>query len=309
MILTTSSGGSSRLLGKVNPATGVVTSIGPTSQQFAGIAWDITGTTLYGVTGDGATTPETLYTLNPSTGAATFFLALGNGNDGETICIDALTNDILHLSGLGSQVFESINTTTRTVSNITMTGAAISEALSITHLAGRNFLMADLNDDLFVVTSGGLFNQVGTLDHSYVKGMAIVPTVNASYFRLYGGGCAATTGGQIPALVGVGTPAAGNAVTVGIFNGPAAVPAILTIGTGTAVAPISPNCSLQNLQLLTFAFIPLTLGGANPGEGTVNLPLQLPAGFGPVNLFLQAVVIEIPQLTLVVTNPLQMHVQ
>src|ERR1700719_177778 len=62
-------------LGTLNPTTGIVTAIGNTGDNFAGITFATNGT-LYGVTGDGATTPSTLFTLNTTTGAPTLVKAL-----------------------------------------------------------------------------------------------------------------------------------------------------------------------------------------------------------------------------------------
>ena len=76
-----------RTLATIDTSTGAATSVGVLGDAFAGIAFDPAGT-LYGVTGDGANTPETLYTLDKTDASSTFVLALGNGSDGEAIAID-----------------------------------------------------------------------------------------------------------------------------------------------------------------------------------------------------------------------------
>ena len=43
---------------------------------------------LYGVTGDGASVPETLYTLNTGHASAPFVTMLGNGDDGELAAVN-----------------------------------------------------------------------------------------------------------------------------------------------------------------------------------------------------------------------------
>jgi hypothetical protein len=73
-----------RPLVTVNMGTGVCTVVGDTSDFVAGLTFTPDGT-LYAVTGDGAGTPETLWTVNIATGAMTNILTLGNGNDGETL--------------------------------------------------------------------------------------------------------------------------------------------------------------------------------------------------------------------------------
>src|SRR5690606_16526800 len=71
------SGQSGRSLATVD-SIGNVSIIGNTGDNFASIAFDNNGI-LYGVTGDGANTSETLFTLNLNTAAATFAATLGNG--------------------------------------------------------------------------------------------------------------------------------------------------------------------------------------------------------------------------------------
>ena len=88
----------------INPATGVATSIGNTGDQFAGLAFNSSGT-LYAVVGDkknaagGGLPPETLFTLNTSNAAPTQVLVLGRGNDGEAIGFNPNDGLIYHASG------------------------------------------------------------------------------------------------------------------------------------------------------------------------------------------------------------------
>jgi hypothetical protein len=80
-----SSVGQNRTLVTVNTTTFVTTAVGELGQDgMADLAFSAGGT-LYGVTGDGATTPETLYTIDKATAATTLVIALGNGLDGESI--------------------------------------------------------------------------------------------------------------------------------------------------------------------------------------------------------------------------------
>ena len=91
-------GQSGRELVTINPATGVATSIGDTGDAFAGITFDDMGT-LYGVTGDGASVSETLFTLDTTTAISTMVTPLGNGDDGETIGFNPDDGLIYHASG------------------------------------------------------------------------------------------------------------------------------------------------------------------------------------------------------------------
>lgn len=80
-----------RHLVTVNTTTYVATDRGEISEYgMADIAFAANGT-LYGVTGDGGTNSETLWTINKTTGAATLVLVLGNGSDGEAIAAGPAT--------------------------------------------------------------------------------------------------------------------------------------------------------------------------------------------------------------------------
>ena len=61
--------GSETRLATIDLGTGVLTERATFTEKFAGIVFDATGT-LYGITGDGSNTPETLYTIDPVSGAA-----------------------------------------------------------------------------------------------------------------------------------------------------------------------------------------------------------------------------------------------
>lgn len=67
-----------------NPPGKSVTLVGDMGDSVAGITVAKDGT-MYAVTDDGATTSETLFTVNKSTGAMTMLLTLGNGDAGESI--------------------------------------------------------------------------------------------------------------------------------------------------------------------------------------------------------------------------------
>ena len=70
-----------RVLAIIDPIRGVATAIGVAEETFATIAFTSDGT-LYGVTGDGGGTPETLFTIDILNGTTTLVTALGNGDDG-----------------------------------------------------------------------------------------------------------------------------------------------------------------------------------------------------------------------------------
>lgn len=295
--------GSGRVLARLDPTTGIATVVGPTGRAFAGIAFAANGT-LYGVTGDGdQVAPETLFTLNLQTGAPTQVLALGNGDDGETIGFDPVTGNLLHASGYFSPVLERIDLGSLTVTSMPTSGSPYIEALAITHWVGSNFLMSDINDDLFVVSADGVVSKIATLDHSFIKGLAFVQTTNAAFFQPYGDGC--PSNGYIPVLAGVGSPAPNSTVTLNVANGPGAAPGGLAIGFGTGAFPLRPGCVVQILPLANVV-LPVVLGGSGAGTGTASVPLQIP-GSVQGDLYFQAALFD--GVDIVVSNPEQVHIQ
>jgi hypothetical protein len=86
----------------INHATGVATSSGNTSDQFAALAFNSSGT-LFAVEGDkknaagGGLASETLFALNTSNAAPTQVLVLGRGNDREAmVSIPMTVSFIMH---------------------------------------------------------------------------------------------------------------------------------------------------------------------------------------------------------------------
>jgi len=101
--LLTLDGQTPRQLVIINPNNGVATNVGNTGDQFAGLAFNSSGT-LYAVIGDkknaagGGLPPETLFTLNTSNAAPTQVLVLGRGNDGEAIGFNPNDGLLYHAS-------------------------------------------------------------------------------------------------------------------------------------------------------------------------------------------------------------------
>jgi Tol biopolymer transport system component len=136
---------------------------------------------LIGVTGEGAATPETLYTLNTANAGATFWMTLGHGDGGEAIGFDPIDGRLYHASGWeGSDaVWESIDPATRTIAATgPLTGLSDfyeAEAIVYNPSTGR-FLAADGNRKLLDVTLAGGATSLGTIQlgtQSYrLKGLA-----------------------------------------------------------------------------------------------------------------------------------------
>ena len=129
VIQTTAAGSGGRRLVTVDPVTGVCTDVGPLTQSIASLAFRANGT-LYAVSGQGGANPETLFTLDTTTGAETIAFALGNGADGESIAFHG--NGLLyHSSGNSTSLFESVDVDTQVVTPI---GSASGEAFAMGYI-------------------------------------------------------------------------------------------------------------------------------------------------------------------------------
>ncbi|MEM7164344.1 MAG: hypothetical protein AAF581_02715 [Planctomycetota bacterium] len=178
--------GGDRQLGLIDPATGATTLIGLLGDNFAGIAFD-SGGVLYGVTGDGAVQPESLFTIDLTTAVPTFVFALGNGSDGETIAYNTSSGLLYHASGLSSgaapPVFESIDLATGLITPVPLTGFGYDEALGMTYDVGADsFLVTTLSDEFVTITPSGFVTLVGPLDHT-AKGLAFVNSQMSPQFE------------------------------------------------------------------------------------------------------------------------------
>lgn len=156
----------------INPTTGAMVDIGPIGHNVGGITFANLGSTptLYMVTGNSdETNPDTLYTLNTSTGAATLVLAFAAGNNlGETIAFNPNDGMLYRAFGSGDvnvqQFLDSINPTTLAVTNIPYSGDTFNQATSLTHWAGNFLLMAGHDSNLYLVTTAGLVTNVSLLN-------------------------------------------------------------------------------------------------------------------------------------------------
>jgi hypothetical protein len=177
ILQTQGAGPFARRLVTINPATGVATDIGNMGDAFSYLAFRSNGT-LIGVTGDGANTPETLFTINTSTAQPTLMFALGNGADGEVIAFHS--NGLLyHSSGNTVAEFESVNVDTQAVTPI---GSLEDEMFAMGWVPSTNqFLGTDINSGLFSIDIatgartlfGSMSDQLGAADN---RGLAFVIT-------------------------------------------------------------------------------------------------------------------------------------
>mgnify|MGYP006425152103 FL=1 len=132
---------------------------------------------LFGVTGDGASTPETLFELNQTNATSTEIMALGNGDDGETIAFNQDDGLLYHLSGQGDYnaniIFESVDPDTLVITKIPLSGDNFINGYAATYNPSTGkFLVANFLGNLYTLTTGGIVNSIGSLDH-LSKGLAL----------------------------------------------------------------------------------------------------------------------------------------
>ena len=145
-----------RALVTIDPNTRVATLVGDgnTGDRFADIAFKPDGT-LLGVTGDGADTPETLFTLDKTNASSLLLCTLGNGFEGETIAVDS-SGIIYHGSGIsdGDQLLEIVNPDCSTT-NIVTYASNSDEWTALVFWPSQNVLLAqDRSNDLQKVDLG-----------------------------------------------------------------------------------------------------------------------------------------------------------
>lgn len=174
---------SPRILATIDVDTGVATAIGNAEQTFATIAFADDGT-LYGLTGDGGGTPETLFRIDANSGNSTLIAPLGNGDDGEVIAFNPVDGLMYHGSGNGSpyndpsgQIFEAlsiapgmIQISPRTIQGPPVLDDTFNEQSSMVQ-SGNIFLTGTIDEIFFSITSDGFVSELGDMDH-VSKGLA-----------------------------------------------------------------------------------------------------------------------------------------
>ncbi|HLP20639.1 MAG TPA: hypothetical protein VK174_10075, partial [Chitinophagales bacterium] len=139
------SGVTGRVLCTIDLPTGVCTQVGNLGDNFSSITFRKDGQ-LFGVTGNGATVPETLYEIDKTNGNKTLAAALGAGADGEVICYNPVDDLIYHWSGNGTVVFEKVLATAPyTATNIPIIGTTNGETFGAMHWRADTFLISNIS--------------------------------------------------------------------------------------------------------------------------------------------------------------------
>lgn len=170
-----------RLLITVNVATGAAVEIGNLGDNFSSLAFRSDGQ-LFGVTGDGATVPETLYLINKADATKAIATALGNGADGEVIAYNPDDNSFYHWSGNGTIVFERVLAVAPyTVTNIPITGSSSGEVYGAVWDPTRGqFLVHNINSSMDFWTVSGVRSIAQPPTIQDVRGLALVPSAAAA---------------------------------------------------------------------------------------------------------------------------------
>lgn len=172
------SGVSGRVLVTMDVNTGVCTQVGNLGDNFSSITFDRNGQ-LYGATGDGATAPESLFSIDKVTGTTTLITAMGNGADGEIICHNPFVDLLYHWSGNGTVVYESLAPVAPyTPTNIPISGAAGGETFGALCWSADTFLISNISSRFaFITTAGAYTNNVGNSSPDDIRGMVLYPAI------------------------------------------------------------------------------------------------------------------------------------
>ncbi|MBC7862614.1 MAG: hypothetical protein IAF38_06535, partial [Bacteroidia bacterium] len=166
---------SGRVLGTLNPLTGVVNIIGNLGDNFSSITFTSDGK-LYGTVGDGGTALESLFQIDTATAAVRLVKTLGNGNDGEVICYDPSDNMLYHWSGNGTIVFEKFDTITGpyNFTNIPIIGTTNGETFGAVNIGPGKFITSNIGSSFNRFYSSGVVDPQFGSNPDDLRGLAFI---------------------------------------------------------------------------------------------------------------------------------------
>lgn len=168
-----------RVLATIDVATGVCTQIGNLGDNFATLAFNANGT-MYGVTGNGATVPETMYWIDKTTAAVTLFRPLGAGADGEVIEFCPDNNKFYHWSGNGTVVWERFDTTgVDPIESLTFTGAPGGETFGAAYIGNGQFLISNISSTFTIWDTLGNITATGASLPDDNRGLIVTNTTTS----------------------------------------------------------------------------------------------------------------------------------
>lgn len=167
---------SGRVLGTIDLATAVCTQVGNLGDNFSSISFREDGQ-LFGVTGDGATVPETLYLIDKTNGNKTVATALGNGLDGEVICHDPDSNVFYHWSGNGTVVMEKIlDQAPYTVTGIPISGTTGGETFGAMFNGAGKLIISNISSALKRLSTAGVYDAANLSSNpDDLRGVVMLP--------------------------------------------------------------------------------------------------------------------------------------
>lgn len=165
------SSSSTRELVTMDLKTGICTDVGDLGANFSSLTFDKSGI-LYGTTGDGASPPEALFSINKSTADTTFLTSLGAGADGEVICYNPWDDLFFHWSGNATVEYEKfLHTAPYTTSPIS-TGPPGSEIFGAVCTGANRFIVSNLSAELqYVDTLGNFSTPLTVLSTTPLRGL------------------------------------------------------------------------------------------------------------------------------------------
>ncbi|HLP49547.1 MAG TPA: T9SS type A sorting domain-containing protein [Chitinophagales bacterium] len=169
------SGVTGRVLCTIDLPTGVCTQVGNLGDNFSSITFRKDGQ-LFGVTGNGATVPETLYEIDKTNGNKTLAAALGAGADGEVICYNPVDDLIYHWSGNTTVVFEKVLATAPyTATNIPITGTTNGETFGAMHWRADTFLISNISSSFNLIKTSGQWGPQFGSNPDDLRGLVMPP--------------------------------------------------------------------------------------------------------------------------------------
>lgn len=160
--------GSTFHLATLDVSTGILSTITTMSEKFAGLVFDNEGT-LYGITGDGSNTPETIYAIDTATGALTLVAQPGTGDDGEALAYNT-DNGMLYRYG-GDNIFQRIDPADGTVTDIFLNGPQVANYAHAMLYTGGSFSFT-AGGNSYQISQSGSVVPVGNLQNlSGYKGL------------------------------------------------------------------------------------------------------------------------------------------
>ncbi|MBK9637059.1 MAG: T9SS type A sorting domain-containing protein [Bacteroidetes bacterium] len=180
------SGVSGRVLATIDLLTMQCTQVGNLGDNFSSICFDRNGQ-LFGLTGNGATVPEALYSINKLDGSKTFLTTLGNGADGEILSYDPITDMFYHWSGNGTIVYEKFANASPYTTIPISTGSVNGEIFGALYMGPNQFLLSNISSSFnFVDTLGNYTTNFGS-NPDDLRGLIMPPVFAANTDTLCAG--------------------------------------------------------------------------------------------------------------------------